>query len=271
MNQPPQILIRPCASFDEYDACVRLQTEIWGYDGRDTIPLREFIVIQRIGGQVIAAFDLAKSNDSNGDADAMAGFAMSMPGILNGQAYLHSHMLAVQPQYRNAGIGRKLKLAQRDDALSRGIQKMEWTFDPLEIKNAYLNIAKLGAVVRSYTPNFYGVFSSRLQAGLPTDRLHAEWDMGSPRVQAALASGPVLLPEIQETIEIPGAIRDWKQTPAMFDQAEALQSEVRAKFLDAFARGLTVVGFAKSNLEGSETSGDNKNGVYQLATWEHPI
>jgi len=270
MTQPPQILIRPCSGFDEYDACVRLQTEIWGYDGRDTIPLREFIVIQRIGGQVIGAFDLAKSKDPNGDSDAMAGFAMSMPGILNGEAYLHSHMLAVQPGYRNAGIGRKLKLAQRDDALSRGIQKMEWTFDPLEIKNAYLNIARLGAFVRSYTPNFYGVFSSRLQAGLPTDRLHAEWAMDSQRVQAALAGGPVLLPEIQETIEIPGAIRDWKQSPAMFAHAEALQSEVRAKFLDAFARGLAVVGFARSNLDGSQSIGDTGNGIYQLANWKHP-
>jgi len=265
-----QILIRPCSGFDEYDACVRLQTEIWGYDGRDTIPLREFIVIQRIGGQVIGAFDLAKSNDANGNADAMAGFAMAMPGILNGEAYLHSHMLAVQPEYRNAGIGRKLKLAQRDDALARGIQKMEWTFDPLEIKNAYLNIAKLGAVVHSYTPNFYGVFSSRLQAGLPTDRLHAEWWMNSPRVRATLSGGPVLLPEIQETIEIAGAIREWKQTPSMFSQAEALQSEVRAKFLDAFGRGLTVVGFGRSNLEGTGGIGDTGNGIYQLANWKHP-
>jgi predicted GNAT superfamily acetyltransferase len=130
----------------------------------------------------------------------MVGFAMSMPGILDGEAYLHSHMLAVQPEYRNAGIGRKLKLAQREEAIARGIQRMEWTFDPLEIKNAYLNITRLGAVVHSYTPNFYGVFSSRLQAGLPTDRLHAEWWMDSPRVQATLNEAARALPEIEETI-----------------------------------------------------------------------
>jgi len=270
MTQPPHILIRQCSGFDEFDACVRLQTEIWGYDVRDTIPLREFIVIQRIGGQVVGAFDLSKSKDPNGDSASMVGFAMSMPGIMDGQAYLHSHMLAVQPEYRNAGIGRKLKRAQREEALARGIKKMEWTFDPLEIKNAYLNIARLGAVVHSYTPNFYGVFSSRLQAGLPTDRLHAEWWMDSSRVQATLSGGPVLLPEIQETIEIPGAIREWKQSPSLFAQAEALQSEVRARFLDAFARGLTVVGFTRNNLEGPESSSDNRNGVYQLANWTNP-
>jgi len=168
-----------------------------------------------------------------------------MPGVLDGKAYLHSHMLAVLPEYRNSGIGRKLKLAQREDALERGISKMEWTFDPLEIKNAYLNIVRLGAIVHSYTPNFYGVFSSRLQAGLPTDRLHAEWFMDSPRVHATLNGGPALLPEIKETIVVPGAIREWKRSPSGFSQAEAIQTEVRTRFLDAFARGLTVVGFNK--------------------------
>jgi predicted GNAT superfamily acetyltransferase len=275
MSVPPEILIRDCRGFDEFDACVRLQMEIWGYDFSDTIPLREFVVIQRIGGQVIGAFDLGRSKEPNGDADNMVGFAMSMPGIFEGEAYLHSHMLAVQPEYRNAGIGRKLKLAQRSEALARGIQKMEWTFDPLEIKNAYLNIARLGAVVHSYTPNFYGVFSSRLQGGLPTDRLHAEWWMNSSRVQATLngedfSGNSGLSPKIEETITIPGAIREWKQTPAMFSRAEALQSRVRQQFLDAFARGLTVVGFIRNNLQALADSGDNEEGVYQLAFWRRP-
>lgn len=263
----PEVLIRKCGGFDEFDACVRLQTDIWGYDVRDTIPLREFIVIERIGGQIIGAFDLARSAAPGGDGSSMIGFAMSMPGVLDGKAYLHSHMLAVQPEYRNSGIGRKLKLAQREDALSRGITKMEWTFDPLEIKNAYLNIVRLGAIVHSYTPNFYGVFSSRLQAGLPTDRLHAEWFMDSPRVQAIVNGGPVLLPEIQEMIVVPGAIREWRQSPSGLAQAEAAQSEVRARFLDAFARGLAVVGFSKGtkrdNLHGPGTAEDD--GVYLLA------
>jgi predicted GNAT superfamily acetyltransferase len=266
MTAPPEILIRHCRGFEEFDACVRLQLEVWGYHVSDTVPQREFVVIDRIGGQIFGAFDLAKSRNSNGDADAMVGFAMSMPGISEGQAYLHSHMLAVQPEYRNAGIGRKLKLAQRAEALERGIQRMEWTFDPLETKNAYLNIARLGVVVHSYTPNFYGVFSNRLQPGLPTDRLHAEWWMDSSRVKATLEGGPVLLPEIQETIVVPGAIREWKQSPSMLAQAEALQSQVRKQFLEAFARGLTVVGFTRNNLQGPE-SGDNGNGVYQLARW----
>ena len=117
----------------------------------------------------------------------MVGFAMSLPGVKTGknstdgnpQPYLHSHMLAVRDRYRNRGLGAQLKLEQRREALSRGIRLMEWTFDPLEIKNAYLNIHKLGAIVRSYYVNFYGVSSSRLQGGLPTDRLVAEWYLDS--------------------------------------------------------------------------------------------
>jgi predicted GNAT superfamily acetyltransferase len=265
------ILIRECEGFEEFDACVRLQLEIWGYDAGDTVPQREFVVIKRIGGQVIGAFDLARSEKPNGDGPSMIGFAMSLPGLLHGQSFLHSHMLAVQPEYRNAGIGRKLKLAQRDEALARSIKLMEWTFDPLELKNAYLNIVRLGVVVHSYTPNLYGVFSSRLQAGLPTDRLHAEWWMDSPRVHATLNGGPVLLPEIQETIVVPGVIREWSQCPSGFTQAEAAQTEVRTRFLDAFARGLTVVGFSRQSSRDetmqSESSGDKSDGVYQLADW----
>jgi predicted GNAT superfamily acetyltransferase len=267
----PNILIRKCSGFEEFEACVRLQLEVWGYDAGDTVPQREFIVIDRIGGHIMGAFDLAKSSQPDGDGHSMIGFAMAMPAIVGGEAYLHSHMLAVLPEYRNAGIGRKLKLAQRDEALSRGITKMEWTFDPLEIKNAYLNIVRLGAVVHRYTPNIYGVFSSRLQAGLPTDRLHAEWYMDSPRVHATLNGGPVLLPEIKETIIVPGAIREWRDSPSGFAQAEAIQLDVKTRFLDAFARRLTVVGFTRQ-LNSADTmqsgvSGGKSDGVYQLAGW----
>jgi predicted GNAT superfamily acetyltransferase len=199
---------------------------------------------------------------------------MSMPAIAGGETYLHSHMLAVLPGYRNCGLGRKLKMAQREEALARGITRMEWTFDPLEIKNAYLNIVRLGAVVHSYTPNFYGVFSSRLQAGLPTDRLHAEWWMDSPRVDAALSGHSLPLPEIRETVVVPRAIRDWKQSPEDFSRAADVQSEIRMRFLDAFERGLSVVGFSKGspgkNVDGIESSGGDSDGIYLLGPWHKP-
>ena len=95
-------------------------------------------------------------------------------------------MTAVLRAYRNQGVGRKLKLFQRQEALSRGIDLIEWTFDPLEIKNAYFNF-RLGAIARRFIPNMYGITTSPLHGGLPTDRLVAEWRLRSPRVRRAVA------------------------------------------------------------------------------------
>src|SRR6201996_9321906 len=171
------VVIRPCRGFEEIEACVQMQADVWGYRDWDVIPRRVFVVSQKIGGQVFGAFD----------GDKLVGFAMALPGVSQGQPYLHSHMLAVSPDYRNQGIGRRLKLFQRDEALERGITHMEWTFDPLEIKNSFLNIARLGTLVRRYEPNFYGVSSSRLHGEIPTDRLLAEWWLKSDWVRSAVA------------------------------------------------------------------------------------
>ncbi|MGA7885929.1 MAG: GNAT family N-acetyltransferase [Acidobacteriaceae bacterium] len=251
------IVLRSCEGYDELEACVRLQIETWGYDDGDVIPRRMFKVAQRVGGQAIGAFD---------PAGEMVGFAMSIPGMKPGPdasrpqvPYLHSHMLAVTPKYRNAGVGRRLKLYQRAEAVSRGIQLMEWTFDPLEIKNAYLNIHRLGVIVRAYSPNFYGVSSSRLQAGLPTDRLHAEWWMESERVRAILSGIPYSPPQIQETIMVPKAIATWKAESV--SHAQAVQAENRDRFLAAFGRGLAVVGFQTD---------DEGNGIYELGRLHQP-
>ena len=187
------ILIRPCHGLEELGACVQLQVDVWGYGDRDVIPRRVFIVGQKIGGQVIGAFDTRFAGHEPRGRGAQPGrlchgFARHSTG---GGPYLHSHMLAVNPDYRNQGIGRRLKLFQREEALARGISRMEWTFDPLEIKNSFLNIAKLGAVVRRYAPNFYGVSSSRLHGQVPTDRLCAEWWLDSDWVCSALGGKPV--------------------------------------------------------------------------------
>jgi len=250
------LTLRMCQGLEELDACVRLQVETWGYAGGDIIPRRLFTVAQRIGGQAISAFD---------HENRMIGFAMSLPGLKPSsrpgeppKPYLHSHMLAVLPAWRNSGIGRALKLYQRREAISRSISLMEWTFDPLEIKNAFLNIRKLGVIVRSYTPDFYGVSSSRLQAGLPTDRLHAEWWMESGRVKAILEGSSYSPPQIQETITVPHSVSEWKASSV--SKAQAVQLENRHRFLDAFARGLAVVGF-RVDADG--------NGTYELATLQH--
>jgi predicted GNAT superfamily acetyltransferase len=254
------ILIRACSGFDELQACVDLELETWGYDEADVIPRRAFLVAQKIGGQVMGAFDTEiAGTPAEGGAESMVAFAFSLPGIKNSEngprPYLHSHMLAVKEGYRNRGLGAKLKREQRLEALSRGIRHMEWTFDPLEIKNAFLNIHKLGATVRDYRVNFYGVSSSRLQAGLPTDRLVAEWQLDSPRVAAFLDGRPVVDGVIEERIQVPAAIYEWKASKADRERAVAVQLENRSKFLEAFSRGLAVMGFVR-DAEG--------NGIFEL-------
>lgn len=271
------IEIRSCSGMDELEACVRLQIDTWGFDASEMIPKKTFLLAQKIGGQVIGAFEKAgnkgprdQGNEKTGRegareegsgklASKLVGFAMSLPGIKEVEShpipYLHSHMLAVGENYRNRGIGAQLKRAQRDEALARGIRRMEWTFDPLEIKNAFLNIHRLGAVCRAYRENFYGVSSSRLQGGLPTDRLLAEWELDSPRVLASLDGRPAAGQVIQECILVPAAIEQWKASNADRDRALAVQGENRLKFQNAFAHGLAVVGFTRD---------EEGNGVFEL-------
>jgi predicted GNAT superfamily acetyltransferase len=245
---------------DEMQACVDLQIETWGYDESDVIPRKTFLLAQKIGGQVIGVFDSDLASDPAAGPDGMlVGFAMSLPGLKSTQngplPYIHSHMLAVRPSHRNRGLGAQLKWEQRREALSRGIRHMEWTFDPLEIKNAFLNIHRLGAISREYRANFYGVSSSRLQGGLPTDRLLAEWELDSPRVEALLTRRPAAARTIEERILLPASIERWKASEATRERAFDVQLENQQKFQQAFSRGLAVLGFSL-DAEG--------NGVYEL-------
>ena len=262
------IVIRECRGFEELQACVDLQIEVWGYSDGDVIPRRVFLVAQKIGGQVIGAFDA----EAEGEADAsnMIGFAFGLPGAKTGdksrsgkpETYLHSHMLAVREGYRNQRSGARLKLAQREDALRRGFRRMEWTFDPVEIKNSFLNIHKLGAVVRNYEENFYGVSSSRLQGGLQTDRLLAEWWLDAPRVEAAVAGYESWnQADCLEEVRVPAEIYAWKASDADRHLAVAVQRDNRERFQKAFAAGLAVIGFTR------DAKGD---GIFHLGRWTEP-
>jgi len=252
------IVIRSCSGQDELEACVQLQVETWGYDPTDVIPRKAFLVWQKVGGQVIGAFDAEIAGSApEGGPESLVGFVLSLPGIKAGaggpQPYLHSHMMAVKEGHRDKGLG------QREEALERGIRHIEWTFDPLEIKNAFLNIRKLGAIARSYFIDFYGVSSSRLQGGLPTDRLLAEWRLDSPHVNAVLSgraeSQSANTLEIEERVLVPAAIYGWKATEAGRERALEVQLKNREKFQRAFSQGLTVVGFVR-DAEG--------NGIFEL-------
>ena len=287
--RPEEIVIRKCRDLDEVAACVALQKEVWSFTDAELMPLRLFIVAEKIGGQVIGAFDSGK----------LVAFALSVPGARAGHTYLHSQMLAVRAAYRNAGLGRKIKLFQREDALARGFELIEWTFDPLEIKNAYLNIERLGAIARRYNVNQYGLTSSPLQGGLPSDRLVAEWWLNSKRVESVLqatqgkeepsrtargqpspavrssearldADGvspsgrPVsrgrLSPRGSElkAISVPAEIYEWKASPATRHRAQEVQERNRREFLEAFSQGLAVLQYERDQ---------QGNGKFLLGRW----
>ena len=243
------IVIRKCHQLDEMRSCVALQKEVWNFSDAELVPLRMFVVAEKIGGQVIGGFV----------GNEMAGFALSIPGARGGHSYLHSHMLAVRRQHQNAGLGRRIKLFQRDDALARGFDLIEWTFDPLEIKNAYLNIEKLGAIARRYNVNQYGITSSPLQGGLPTDRLVAEWWLRSKRVETLLLTGNKPVIETLTPISVPAQIYDWKASAADRGLAKEVQDRNREEFVEAFADGLTVLGYERDQ---------QGNGKFLLGRWE---
>ena len=235
------IQIRSCETHAEYQRCVEMQTTVWGFEDADLVPKEIFIVAAETGGQVYGAFD----------GDKLVGFAMAMPAIHGGVTYLHSHMLAVHEGYRNRSIGRRLKLYQRAEALRVGIDLMEWTFDPLALKNAHLNINRLGAVMRRYVRNQYGETSSPLHAGVPTDRLVAVWKLNSPRVMSLLAGEAVGSKDggaVEAEVAIPTDIDRLRlDDPAA---AKDILDSVREKFERSFSDGLTVTGFRKSEKEG---------------------
>jgi len=243
------IALRRCHSIEEFRACVALQKEVWNFSDAELVPLRMFVVADKVGGQVMGAFD----------GNEMVGFALSVPGTRTGHVYLHSHMLAVRKDYRNGGLGRRLKLMQREDALARGIELIEWTFDPLEIKNAYLNIERLGAIARRYNINQYGITSSPLQGGLPSDRLIAEWWLKSKRVEILLATGKIPPVASESSIQVPAQIYDWKAAPETRSRAQQVQQRNRDQFLQAFAQELAVLGYER------DTAG---NGKFLLGHWD---
>jgi len=241
------IEIRALTSHPDFADAVRLQQQIWGFEEIELLPVRLFVVASKVGGQVFGAFDGSR----------MIGFCMAIPGLKpGGKSYLHSHMLGVLPEYRDAHIGRRLKLAQRDDALGRGIQLIEWTFDPLEIKNAFFNMERLGAIVRRYVYNQYGTTSSPLHGGLPTDRCIAEWWIATPHVKAIVAGETFARNPIETRIPIPSDIAVIrKEDPA---RAREIQREASVQFQEAFDRGLAVIGFEKSS----------EAGTYLIGKWE---
>jgi predicted GNAT superfamily acetyltransferase len=224
------IVVRKCERLEEFRLCVELQRQIWREEDLEVEPATMFVVASQTGGQVLGAFD----------GDKLIGYTLSVVGLRDGVVYLHSHMTGVHPDYRNRGVGRMLKLFQRDEALGREIRLIVWTFDPLEIRNGHFNLNRLGAICRHYHPNLYGITTSPLHGGLPTDRLVAEWRLDSPRVVASLGELTKEPTEAPVSIELPAELDQWKREDS--SQVAKVQERVRSEFCRWFARGYAAVG-----------------------------
>jgi predicted GNAT superfamily acetyltransferase len=238
-DRTPNIEIRQLFTLDEFTDVLNLQKTIWGFADIELLPLRFLVVVSKVGGHVFGAYD----------AGRMVGFCFAIPGVkANGRPYLHSHMLGVLPEYHNAGIGRRLKLRQREEALGRGIILMEWTFDPLELKNAFFNIERLGAIVRRYSENQYGLTASPLHGGLPTDRCVAEWWLDSDRVRRIM-DGERLVHQPVERISYPADIARIRSEDRK--AAREVQCANGRDLQEAFRRGLAATGFERSDTHGT--------------------
>ena len=223
------IQVRKCEKLEEFHGCGELQRQIWGEADLEVEPVTMFVVAAHTGGQVLGAFENGR----------MIAYTLAIAGLQDHVPYLHSHMTGVLSDYRDHGVGRMLKLFQREEALSRGIRLIQWTFDPLELRNAHFNLNRLGAISRQYLPNLYGTTTSPLHRGLATDRLLVEWRLDSSRAVVAiqsLAKEPVESPAM---IELPPELEHWQQENA--PEVKKVQSRVREEFTRWFAKGYAAV------------------------------
>ncbi|MGH7477871.1 MAG: hypothetical protein ACRELD_16530, partial [Longimicrobiales bacterium] len=175
------IHIRALTSLDDFKQCVRLQKQTWGEDCSEIVPVSLLRSTPRMGGVIAGAFD---------DAGRMVGMVFGLTGLSDGTLVHWSDMLAVRPGLRDRGIGERLKRYQRDVLLPTGVRRIDWTFDPLESRNAYLNFRRLGVIAAEYLVDYYGATDSPLHEGLPTDRVVANWHIRSRRVTERLGRRP---------------------------------------------------------------------------------
>jgi predicted GNAT superfamily acetyltransferase len=249
--------IRRAQDLQDYQACIDLQKTVWAFtEPEDFAALPLLVIGNRLGGSVLVAQDSTAK---------YIGFAYALFGKKpNGDPIWWSHMTAVLAEYRNRDIGLQLKLRQRQEALNEGIEEIHWTFDPLQSVNGHFNVSKLGVIVAEYEENIYGLTSSSLHHGLPTDRFVAEWKLNTERVRERVDSpsptvllrdldripqvnpagyaGGVFPEDEQLLIEIPADIRKLK--PA---EISAWQTNLRAACRHYFKGGYAVTDFIKIN------------------------
>ncbi len=233
-----KIEIRECLTIEELSNCVQLQRDVFALPDIEISPVRHLIVTKNAGGFTLGAFV----------GNELVGFVLSVPAVLYGEKAFYSHMTAVSQNYQSYGIGAKLKWAQRERALAEGVKFVKWTFQPVQSRNAFFNLEKLGAIIKHYEPNFYGTEYPNDDAtlGLDSDRLFAEWHLDSEKV-IALSKGEKFIEtaEVKQTVEIP---KNWSElVTENLRQAIDEQNRVKNELNKAFADGLICKGFDREN------------------------
>ena len=270
------VSIRPLKAWDEYLAAEELQRTVWQMpDWRDVVPANLMVTVNKNAGLSLGAFA------PDGRLVGLAFGFVGMEGRAGKTKLKHcSHMLAVLPAYQSQQIGIRLKFWQREFALAQGIDLMTWTYDPLQARNANLNLMHLGAIARRYVQNAYGDMTDGLNAGIPSDRFEAEWWLNAPRVKACAAGQPLVfeweallgagahqllevnvdargMPHIEREndlngdkllVEIPARLGALKT--ASLDLAQEWRARTRGAFQRAFAAGYAAIGFANSIQQG---------------------
>ena len=229
------VTVRECISVEDFQQCIELERAIWKDDDIGIMPIRLYMISKACKAPTIGAFDVAGQ---------LVGFVHTSLALMGKSVIYHSHLAAVVEARRHQDIGRRMKLAQRDRAIEAGIPLIIWTFDPLQSRNAHLNINKLGAIIRRYEVNYYGEgLSSVFGAGVPSDRVFAEWWVLSPQVGAALGGKQPDASSRDESVVIP---EDIDAVSASYP-AEHLKwrLRVREEFSSCLGRGLIADSFER--------------------------
>src|ERR1044071_1729332 len=234
------VVVRECTSTEDFQQCIQLEREVWKDDDIGIMPIRLYMISKACHAPTIGAFDAS---------GRLLGFVHTMIALIDKHVAYHSHLAAVLEDFRHKEIGFRMKLAQREHAIADGVPLIVWTFDPLQSRNAHLNINKLGAIIRRYEENYYGEgLSTVFDSNVPSDRIFAEWWVSSPHVESILAGNLPRIDDVTTAVTIPEDVSEVRGRS--IEDHLAWRRRVRADFLREISNGKIARGFERNRESG---------------------